>query len=105
MISARSRAAWTIRSRCDSTAHAAASYGEWNPHGRNPGSRCLRVGDHRVSPADIDPAARVDVEGQEPGDLVGRRIKVAVAGHGDRRGVSVLGDGGIRARDQSASTR
>ena len=36
--SPRSRAACTMRTRWDSTDQAAASYGEWNPHGRNPGS-------------------------------------------------------------------
>jgi hypothetical protein len=40
MRSSRRRAAWVMRMRCDSTAHAAASYGEWKPHGRRPGSCC-----------------------------------------------------------------
>jgi hypothetical protein len=80
-----------MRSRCASTDHAAASQGEWKPHGRSPGSRALRGGDHRVLTAHLRPATPVDVQRQEPAYLSGGRVKITVAGQHHARGIPGLG--------------
>ncbi len=52
----------------------------------------MSVGDDRVAASDVRPATRIDVQGEEPKDLVGGGLQVAVAGQADAREVLALGD-------------
>ena len=86
------------RMRCDSTVHTAASYGEWNPQGRSPGSSACTRPDHRVPLPHGRPTGGVDVEREEARDLLGRRLEVTVARHLDPRRRTVLDHRRLRTR-------